>query len=93
MTYTREESSDVAKVVEALGNGLRSELEIAKTARLTLERVQLCISFLMAHGCVVEAALLRFRLTDNGNDMLKRANAAKLQRQALRVAGRAGVGR
>ena len=50
-----KESTDVARVVDALANGLRSELEIAKTGRLTLERVQLCISFLIAHGCVIEA--------------------------------------
>jgi len=80
--YPEKESSDVARVVGALANGLRSELEVAKTTRLTLERVQLCISFLVAHGCVVEAARSRFRLTDNGNDMLKEANAAERKRRA-----------
>ena len=79
---SREEITDVAKVVQALSNGIRSELEVAKTARLPLERVQIALTFLVAMGCAAAVDGTRFRLTDNGNDMLKEANAARRKRQA-----------
>jgi hypothetical protein len=83
MTYLREESTDIGLVVQALSNGLRSDLEIANTARLALDRVHIALAFLLAHGCVVESAGTRFRLTDNGNDMVKVANAAERKLGAL----------
>jgi hypothetical protein len=51
-----EGSADVAgdRVVEALGNEVRSELEIAKTARVTFARIQISNTFLVAHVSVVE---------------------------------------
>ena len=79
---SREETTDVAKVVQALSNGIRSELEVAKTARVPLERVQIALTFLVAMGCAAVVDGRRIRLTDNGNDMLKEANAARRKRQA-----------
>ena len=83
MTYPREDSIDVGHVVQALSNGLLSEVEIATTARLPLDRVQIALIFLVAHRCVVGSPSTRFRLTDNGNDMVKEANAAERKREAL----------
>ena len=82
MTDPGQEAADVARIIDALANGLRSELEIAKTTRLPLERVRISIAFLVAHGCIIEGAPLRFRLTDNGNDMLKETKAAQRTRRA-----------
>jgi predicted transcriptional regulator len=83
MSYRREKSTDVGQVVQALSNGLRSEVEIAKTARLLLDRVQNALVVLVARGCVVESGGALFRLTDSGNDMVKEANAAERKHIAL----------
>jgi hypothetical protein len=83
MRYPRDKSTDVGQVVQALSNGLRSEVEIAKTARLLLDRVQNALAFLVAQGCVVQSAGTLFRLTDSGNDMVKEANAAERNHRAL----------
>ena len=77
------ESTDVEQVVQALSNGLRSDVEIAKTTRLSLDRVQIALVFLVIHKCVVGSPASRFRLTDNGYDMVKVANAAERNREAL----------
>ena len=71
------ESTDVGQVVHALSNGLRSDVEIAGTAHLSLDRVQIALIYLLTHKCVVGSPASRFRLTDNGNDMVKAANAAE----------------
>ena len=78
MTDPRAVSTDVAGVVQALSNGLRSELEIAKQARLPLP----CSDCAGLPGCAPLCHQLPadirhlFRLSDNGNDVLKVANAA-----------------
>ena len=77
------ESTDVEQVVQALSNGLRSDVEIARTARLSVDRVQIALIFLITRGCVVGSPASRFRLTDNGYDMVKVANAAERKREAL----------
>ena len=77
------ESTDVEQVVQALSNGLRSDVEIARTARLSLDRAQIALVFLVIHKCVVGSPASRFRLTDNGYDMVKAANAADRKRGAL----------
>ena len=80
MTDPRAVSPDVARVVQALSNGLRSEIEIAKQARLPLNRVQVALDRLIARRCVIglpQTPDTMFRLSDNGNDMLKVANAAE----------------
>ena len=82
MTYRPEHSTDVQQVLQSLSNGLRSDVEIAKTARLLLDRVQIALLFLIADRCVVESADGLFRLTDNGNDMVKKANALELEQGA-----------
>ena len=79
MTYRPEQSTDVQQVLQGLSDGLRSDVEIAKTARLLLDRVQIALLFLIADRCVVESADGLFRLTDNGNDMVKKANALELE--------------
>ena len=73
------ESTDVGQVLHALSNGLRSDVEIAGTAHLSLDRVQIALIYLLTHKCVVGSPASRFRLTDNGNDMVKAANAAERQ--------------
>ena len=72
-----QESIDVAKVVQALSNGLRSDVEIAKTTHRELDRVHIALSVLVRHRCVVGSPSTLFRLTDNGKDMVKTANAAE----------------
>ena len=79
----RVEATDVAKVVQALENGIRSELEVVATASLPLDRVQIALTFLVEMGCAINAEGTLFRLTDNGNDMLKAANAAERERKGL----------
>jgi hypothetical protein len=79
MTYPLVDSTDIVQVVQALGNGLRS-VEIAKTCRLSLDRVRVALDTLVVSKCVIgspQAAEARFRLSDNGNDMVKAANAAE----------------
>jgi hypothetical protein len=73
----RQESTDVRQVVQALSNGLRSDVEVAKTAHLALDRVHVALSVLVRHRCVVGSPITLFRLTDNGTDMVKKANAAE----------------
>ena len=81
MTDPRAVSTDGAGVVQALSNGLRSEIEIAKRARLPLDRVRVALDCLVAaRRCVISSPQTQgtlFRLSDNGNDMLKVANAAE----------------
>jgi hypothetical protein len=81
MTDPRAVSTAVAGVVQALSNGLRSEIEIAKQARLPLDRVRVALDCLVARRCVIGSPQTpggtMFRLSDNGNDMLKVANAAE----------------
>jgi hypothetical protein len=69
---------------QALSNGLRSDVEIATTTRLALDRVHIALSVLVRHQCVVGSSCTLFRLTDNGKDMVKNANAAERQHQGLR---------
>jgi hypothetical protein len=79
MTDPRAVSTDVAGVVQALSNGLRSEIEIAKQARLPLDRVRIALDCLVVRRCVISSPQTSgtlFRLSDNGNDVLKVANAA-----------------
>ena len=86
MSDPRAVSTDVAGVVQALSNGLRSEIEIAKQARLPLDRVRVALDCLVARRCVISSPQTPgtlFRLSDNGNDMLKVANAA--ERKLLRL--------
>jgi hypothetical protein len=80
MTYPWADSTDIVQVVQALSNGLRSEVEIAKQARLPLDRVRVALHCLVARRCVIgspQTPGTMFRLSDNGNDMLKVANAAE----------------
>jgi hypothetical protein len=80
MTYPWSGSADLDHVVDALSNGIRSEVEIAQTARLPLDRVRVALKCLVARSCVTGSPQTpgsRFRLTDNGNDMVKIANAAE----------------
>jgi hypothetical protein len=81
----RQESIDVAQVVQALSNGLRSDVEIAKTTRLAHERVHIALSVLVRCRCVVGSPSTLFRLTDNGKDMVKSANATERKHQGLRL--------
>src|SRR5438270_5661092 len=85
------ESTDVEQVVQALSNGLRSDVEIAKTTRLSLDRVQIALVFLVIHKCVVGSPASRFRLTDNGYDMVKVANAAERKRGTLSARSADGI--
>jgi hypothetical protein len=77
------ESTDIELVVQALSNGPRSDVEIAGTARLSIGRVQIALIYLLTHKCAVGSPASRFRLTDNGNDMVKTANAAERKPGAL----------
>jgi hypothetical protein len=80
MTYPWVDSTDIVQVVQALSNGLRSEIEIAKQARLPPDRVRVALDCLVARRCVIgspQTPGTMFRLSDNGNDMLKVANAAE----------------
>lgn len=77
VTSPHQESTDLGEVVQALSNGPRSEIEIAEQARLPLDRVRVALNCLVARSCVVGSPDTRFRLTDNGNDMVKAANAAE----------------
>ena len=77
MISPRQESTDVRQVVQALSNGLRSDVEVAKTTRLALDRVHVALSVLVRQRCVVGSPITLFRLTDNGKDMVKVANAAQ----------------
>jgi hypothetical protein len=77
---THPVSTDVAGVVQALSNGLCSEIEIAKQTRLPLDRVRVALDCLVARRCVIgspQTPGTMFRLSDHGNDMLKVANAAE----------------
>ena len=85
MSYSREQSTDIGQVLQALGNGLRSDVEIANTTRLALDRVHIALTLLVVHGCVVESAGTRFRLTDSGADMAKEANGAERNVGALQA--------
>jgi hypothetical protein len=75
MTRPIDEAGDIGHVLQALSNGVRADFEIAKTARLTLDRVHIALVLLMANKCVVGSPDTRFRTTDSGNDMIKEANA------------------
>jgi hypothetical protein len=84
MTFPGRESSDIEQVLEALSNGVRADFEIAKTARLTLDRVHIALVFLVANKCVVASPDTRFRTTDSGKDMIKEANAVRRRLPAPR---------
>jgi hypothetical protein len=85
MRYAPHESTDIGQVVQALSNGIRSDLEITKIARLRLSRVQAALVSLVAHGQALGSTDGLFRLTDKGNDMVKEANAAQRKQSALRA--------
>jgi len=85
MKYAPHESTDVGQVVQALSNGIRSDVEITKIARFRLSRVQAALVSLVAHGQAVGSTDGLFRLTDRGNDMVKEANAAERKQRALRA--------
>ena len=74
------QSDDSRHVVQALSNGLRSDLEVAKTTRLPLARVNAALKDLVRQQCVVESSNGLFGLTDRGKDMVKTANAADRRR-------------
>jgi hypothetical protein len=79
--HPQRETIDVDKVVQALANGTRSDAQIAKTTRLPPHRVLIALNWLGGRRCVVWSPGTEFRLTDNGNDMLKEANAAERARK------------
>ena len=84
MTRPIDEANDIGQVLQALSNGVRADFEIAKSARLTLDRVHIALVFLVANKCVVGSPDTRFRTTDSGNDMIKEANAVRRRLPALR---------
>ena len=86
------ESIDVGQVVQALSNGLRSDVEIGKTTRLALDRVHIALSVLVRRRCVVGSPSTLFQLTDNGKDMVKYANATERKHQGLRLIPRVPQG-
>jgi predicted methyltransferase len=71
---------DSRQVVQALSNGLRSDLDVAKATDLALPRVNAALKELMRRQCVVESSSGLFGLTDRGKDMVKAANAANRRR-------------
>jgi hypothetical protein len=77
-------SNDVAGVVQALANGLRTLRDLVKGSRLSADRVHAALRWLLDSGHVMGGPLntpdTRFRLTDDGQDMLKEANAAARKR-------------
>ena len=75
MISPQQESIDVGQVVQALSNGLRSDVEVAKTTHLSLDRVHIALWALVTRRCVVGSPSTLFGLTDNGKDMVKKANA------------------
>jgi hypothetical protein len=79
----RQEPTDVRLVVQALSNGLRSDVEVAKATHLALDRVHIALSVLVRRRCAVGSPSTLFRLTDNGKDMVKNANAAERKYQGL----------
>ena len=85
MTHAPHESIDIGEVAQALRNGIRSDVEITKIARLRLYRVQAALVSLVTHGQAVRSTEGLFRLTDRGNDMVKEANAAERKHRALRA--------
>jgi hypothetical protein len=81
MTDNPTTSAELAQVVQA-SNGLRSQIEMAKEARLPLDRIRIALDWLVARRCVMgspQTPGALFRLTDSGNDMVKEANAAERQ--------------
>jgi hypothetical protein len=76
----KETTSDVGQVMRALTNGIRSDAEIAETASLPLLRVHIALVSLIGQRCVVGSPAKRFRLTDNGNDIVKLVDAAERER-------------
>jgi len=83
MVAASSDSKDVARVVRALANGLRSSTNIAATTKLPADRVRVSLNCLAAKNRVTEWSLERetlWRLSDNGQDMLKTINAAYRKR-------------
>jgi hypothetical protein len=89
ITY-RQESTDVGHVAHALSNGVRSDIEIAKTTRLALDRVHIALSILVRRRCVIGSPSVLFQLTDAGKDLIKIANAAERKR-SVELRGRPPV--
>jgi predicted transcriptional regulator len=85
MTYSRDQSTHIGEVLQALSNGLRSDVEIANATRLALDRVHIALTLLVVDGCVVESAGARFRLTDTGADMVKEGNGAGANVEAVQA--------
>jgi hypothetical protein len=50
MTDPQAVSTDIAGVVQALSNGLRSQIEMAKQARLPLDRIRIALDWLVARS-------------------------------------------
>ena len=78
------DSKDVTRVVKALANGLRSAIDIADTTELPADRVRVALDWLAAKDRVTESSVKRetlWRLSDNGQDMLKGINAAYRKRR------------
>jgi predicted transcriptional regulator len=82
VSYRREASTDIAQVAQALSNGPRTDEEIAKTTSLPPDQVCIALDLLVAQGSAIETTRTLFRLTDNGNDIVKRADAAARKNKA-----------
>jgi hypothetical protein len=84
MVTAASDSKDVARVVKALANGLRSATDIADTTDLPADRVRVALDWLAATDHVTESLVKRetlWRLSDNGQDILKGINAAYRKRR------------
>jgi hypothetical protein len=83
VTGTLNDSVDVSRVVSALAKGLRSESQIARKTRIPNIRVRVALKSLVAGRRVIgspDKPGTRFRLSDNGHDMLTESNAADRKR-------------
>jgi hypothetical protein len=73
-------AEDVSHVVEALANGLRSAAEVTKQTRLPGYNVRAALRSMVVERLVTASpdsdGTLVFRLSDNGQDVLKGLNAA-----------------
>lgn len=84
MVAASSDSKDVARVVKALANGLRSATNIADTTELPADRVRVALDWLAAKDHVTQSSVKRqtlWRLSDNGQDMLKGIDAAYRKRR------------
>lgn len=73
-------AEDVSHVVEALANGLRSATEVTKQTQLPGYNVRAALRSMIVDRLVTASpdsdGTLVFRLSDNGQDVLKGLNAA-----------------